>query len=392
LLLPVGSEAFAMETVRLSSRDVQKMMLDRGYSVQQARLRSEAVQTSIMQTKGMYDTNLGADVSHEIDKSAQPSPLFGNRIDTTDWGIGVKKHFSTGTDAGLAFTSERVKYFNSINVGGQPLFPPQALYEPIIAFTVNQPVLKNTGGYLDRRKVKSVELESLAFQLDSQREIETLVFGALNDYWNLVIIRKLIESKKKSVQFAQQFLSTTLDEFKLGTAEQTDVLAARANVLVRKDELMGTEEVERVWQENLRVKLGLGPDIYIDNIEKTPYFVDLSSSESVLIDNALVNRRDYQASKRELERREVKLEMAKNERWPSMDLYTTLALNEIKTSYGSALGDVDNPDWKIGMMFSVPLENRAARAGKKRADIEKKSAIIALKDLENRIANKVATS
>jgi outer membrane protein TolC len=191
------------------------------------------------------------------------------------------------------------------------------------------------------------------------------------------------------VNFAQQFLSTTLEEKKLGTAEDTDVLAARANVLVRKDELLSTKEFERVWEENLRVKLGLGPDIKIENADRVPRFITLRKSETALINSAMAQRRDYKASKRELELREVKLEMAKNQRWPSLDLYSSLELNDIQTSYSGALGNVDNPNWIIGMQFSVPLENRAARANRKRADIEKASAIVALKDLENRIANGV---
>jgi outer membrane protein TolC len=301
----------------------------------------------------------------------------------------VDKHFPTGTQAGLEFRNERVKYFNSVQVGGQPLFPPNALFEPIIAFTVSQPVLKNTGGYLDRRTVKSAELNSLATELATQREIETLVYGAMSDYWNLVIIRQLIQSKERSVKFAQQFLSTTLEEKKLGTAEDTDVLAARANVLVRKDELLGTKEFERIWEENLRVKLGLGPYIHVVTVEKVPRFMTVDKSEASLVSAALAQRRDYRASKRELELREVKLEMARNQRWPSLDLYSSLELNDIQTSYSNALGNVDNPNWVVGMQFSVPLENRAARASKKRADIEKTSAIVALKDLENRIANSV---
>jgi outer membrane protein TolC len=379
-----------MRTVSLSSADVKRMMLEKGYTVERERLRGEAAMTSIMESKGIYDTNLSADASHQIDKGAQPSPLFGNRIDTTLWGLGLNKHLPSGTDAGIEFKNERLKYYNSINVGGQPLFPPNALYEPIIAFTVNQPILKNAGGYVDRRTIKSAELGSLSTVLDTQRQIERLVYGALNDYWNLVIIRRLIHAKQRSVQFARQFLETTNEEFKIGTAEETDVIAARANVLVRKDELLNVKEVERVWQENLRVKLGIGPDARIDNVEKKPHFIPIPRDESSLIGTALANRRDYKASKRELELREVSLQIAKNQRWPSMDLYSSLELNNIQTSYGNAVGGMDNPNWTVGMQFSIPLENRAARAGKKRADIQKASAIVALKDLENRIANAVA--
>lgn len=385
--------AFAhARTVRLSHDEVKRMMLDQAYSVQQARLRSDAAQTSIMQSKGIFDTNLAAGASHQIDNSKKPSPIFGDRIDTTILELGANRKFPTGTEAGIGIRQERLRYYDALTIGGNPVFPPNAIYEPIIAFSLSQPVMKNMGGYIDRRTVKSAELGSLATELASQREIETLVYGALSDYWNLVIVRRLILSKKKSVEFARQFLSTTQEEFKLGTAEETDVIAARANVLVREDELLSTKEIERAWQEKLRVKLALGPEVHIENVEKKPVFIALQGGVDQRINMALSKRRDYLASKQELEMRDVELAIAKNQRWPSMDLYTTLELNEIKNGLTSAWGSVDSPNWTVGMNFSVPIENRVARAGRKRADIQKASALVALKDLENRITNSVKTS
>lgn len=376
------------KTINLSAAEVKRIMLKDGYTVQNARLKSEVAKQDVPASKGIFDTHLNADASHQIDKSAKSSVIYPDS-EITNWEISANRKFATGTEASVGFRNERIKYSDSLAINNVPVFPPQALYEPIIAFTVSQPILKNAAGFLDRRTVRSAELGSLAIDLATQREIETLVYGALADYWNLVLIRRHVVSMQKSVNFAQQFLKTTLEEFKLGTAEETDVLAAKANVLVRKDELLATKEYERAWHESLRVKLGLGPNIYIKNKEKIPPFMKLIESETQKIDYALNNRKDYFASKRELELRNVQLAMAKNERWPSMDLYSSLELNEVDTSYSRALGSAGSPNWIVGMNFSVPLENRTARANKRKADLQRARALVALKDLENRIANSV---
>ena len=387
LLIPV---AHAQEKVRLSAQDVKRISLEQSYGVKQVWLASDAAQQDVMRSKGIFDTNLGADVSYQIDDSAKASQIFGGRIDTLIGGVSATKKLPSGTEVGLGIAQERVKYRDSLTINGNPVFPPNALYEPIISFSVSQPVMKNVGGYQDRRAVKSAELGALAAELSAQRQVETLVYGALSDYWNLVIVRRLIGTRVKSVRFARQFLSTTEEEFKLGTAEETDVLAARANVLVRDDELRALREVDRGWEENLRTKLAMGPELEIENIEKRPPLISLGGSIPRRITGALETRRDYQASKRELELRDVELAVAKNERRPSMDLYSTLALNEIRGGFTNAWGSVNSPNWTVGMQFKMPLENRVARAGKNRADIQKASAIVALKDLENRIANSVS--
>lgn len=389
LLLPLEMRAGDTKTISLSAAEVKRIMLKDGYTVQSARLKSEAVKQNVPASKGIFDTNLNADVSHQIDKSAKSSPIYPDS-EITSWEISANRKFATGTEASVGFINDRIKYSDSLTINNVPVFPPQAIYEPIIAFTISQPVLKNAGGYLDRRTVRSAELGSLATELATQREIETLVYGALADYWNLVLIRRHVIAMQKSVNFAQQFLKTTLEEFKLGTVEETDVLAAKANVLVRKDEFLATKEYERAWHENLRVKLGFGPNVNVNNKEKIPPFMKLIESETQRIDYALNNRKDYLASKRELELRNVELAMAKNERWPSMDLYSSLELNEIDTSYSRAVGSLNSPNWIVGMNFSVPLENRTARANKRKADLQRARALVALKDLENRIANSVS--
>ena len=388
-LIFAAQHAAAATVLSVSADEIKQIMLEKAYSVEQAKLKADAAGQTVMQSKGIFDTNFSAGVSHQIDDSAKPSPIFGDRIDTTRWEVAANRRFATGTQAGIGFRSERLKYHDALAINGNPVFPSEAIYEPIIAFTVSQPVMKNAGGYLDRRTVKSAELGSLKTELSVQREIESLVYGALADYWTLALVRGQIVTRQKLVDFAKQFLATTVEERKLGTAEETDLLAAKANVLMREDELLAYKEVERVWHEKLRVDLGVGPEIEIKNAEAKPPLIKLTGSGDDRVGAALENRRDYQASKKELELRDVELAMAKNQRWPSLDLYSTLELNEIKNGYTSAVSSMNDPNWIVGMRFSVPIENRAARAGKKIADIQKASAVVALKDLENRITNSV---
>jgi hypothetical protein len=67
--------AAAQEKVRLSAADVERIALDQSYSVKRTWLESDAVQQNIMESKGVFDTNLGADVSYQYDDSAKPSPI-----------------------------------------------------------------------------------------------------------------------------------------------------------------------------------------------------------------------------------------------------------------------------------------------------------------------------
>lgn len=390
------TSAFSAEnnnkTLSITANDVEKIVLEQSFSVKQAHLKSQYAKQSILESKGTFDTNLNFNGYYNLDNSEKPSQIFGDRIDTANVGLSASHKFQTGTETSIGFSTQRIQYYDPLAINNVPVFPPDAIYEPILSFTISQPLLKNGGGYIDRRNVSVAEIGSLATELQTSREIENIVYGALSDYWTLVLNRRHIKAMEKSVNFAEEFLKTTVSEFKLGTAEETDLLAAKANVLARKDQFLAAKEYERIWEESLRVRLGLEPAIKIANKENVPIFVKLEDSENTSIEQALEQRRDYLASKKELESRDVSLAIAKNTIWPSLDLYTSLELNDIDASFTQATSSLNSPNLMVGLKFSVPIENRIARANRNKAKIQKTSALVALKDIENRIANSVVRS
>ena len=389
VLWAVSVGAAGTSVLSLSPQAVVDLALERSFGVKQAELTKEVVAQGVGLAKGTFDTHLGLEGSHEIDKSKRESPIFGTRIDTTIWNLGLSKELPIGTELGLAFTNVRKKTTGSV-VGGIQIIPPQPLYEPVLGFSLSQPLMRNVFGKLDRGAVKEARLAYASADFATQRSIDLVVHQALADYWALVFARMHSRAMERSVRAARDFLNATLEKRKLGTAEDTDELAARANLMVRNNELLALREVEREAAMRLRLDLELEPEISVETTEKGPAFVTERGRVEEKIKEALERRGDYLSAKKELERRNVRLSMAKNVRWPRMDLYSTLELNEIDTGYGDAVSGMDSPDWKVGLNFSVPLENRRARAGVRRAAAEKAIAVYALKDVENQVANEVS--
>ena len=385
----VSAGAAEPDVLTLSPQAVVDLALERSFGIKQAELERDAVAQGVGLAKGIFDTHLDLEGSHEIDKSKRESPIFGTRIDTTIWSLGLSKELPIGTELGLAFTNVRKKTFGSV-VGGIQIIPPQPLYEPVLGFSLSQPLMRNIFGKLDRGAVKEARLAYASADYATQRSIDLVVHRALADYWSLVFARMHSRAIERSVRAARDFLNATLEKRKLGTAEETDELAARANLMVRRNELATLKEVEREAAMRLRLDLELDPEVSVGTTEKGPAFVSESGSVEEKIKAALTRRGDYQSAKKELERRKVRLSMAKNARWPQLDLYSTLELNEIDTTYSDAVSGMDSPDWRVGLNFSVPLENRSARAGARRARAKKAIAVYALKDVENQVANEVS--
>lgn len=387
------SPAFASEQIpdELTASVVTDLVLERSFGVKQAKLRRDEVAEGVPMAKGVFDTYLDLSASHQIDKAATISPIFGTRTDDTKWNVSLTKEIPTGTELGLSFDNTRSKT-SGANVGGTQLIPPNALYEPRLGFSLTQPLMQNVFGMADRGRVEEARYAYAAADCSMRRAIDEQIFNALFNYWTLVFTRQHIKAQRDSTRFAKGFLSTTFKEKKLGIAEETDVVAAQANLLTRETELFALIEMERSAAELLRRDLEFDPGVGLKSAEVHPQLVGTPPVDDARIAGALARRGDYQAALQDIERMKVKLSVARNMRWPQLDLYSTLILNDIENGYGKAIDGMDNPNWTVGMMFSVPLENRAARAGARRTKAEKARAIYHLKDIENKVLNEVTVA
>ncbi len=391
LLVVSFISAPALAGVSLNPGAVEEMVIERSFGVKQYEMTREAAAQSVPEAKGVFDTFFAGSATYNLNKEKQINPIFGTRTDTVDWNLGLTKELSpTGTTLGLSLNSEWTKTSGSLAVGGNPIIPSYGRYEPILGITLSQPLMQNVFGMNDRGTVQSARHYYSSADYTVRHELDKVIYKALNDYWTLYFTRHQMKALKKAIVFAQEFLNTTLEERKLGIAEETDVLEARANLLTRKNEYDSYRELERTAEQDLRTDLELDPGDELILSGALPPKERVKGGIDGMIAKAMTRRGDYLSAIEDLRRQRVNLKMAKNKRWPQLDLVSTLDLNEIDRSYASALGGMDSPNFTVGLNLSVPIENRAARAGARRAQADKARALYAVKDLENRIANEIS--
>jgi len=390
-LSAIPSVPHAQAKVRLDPAKVEEMVLERSFGVKQFEMTREAVAQAIPEAKSIFDTFLEGSASYTLDKAARDNAIFGQRADYVNWNIGLSKEIApTGTTLGLSLDNDWSKTSGSLVVGGRPIIPPYGLWEPTLGISLSQPLMKNAFGMNDRGQVQEARHGYASADHEIRYEVDKVIYRALGNYWTLYFTRKQVKALKQAIGFAQEFLNTTLEESKLGIAEETDVLNARANLLTVKTEYDAYRELERTAEKDLRTDLELEPDEELLLSDALPPKIRVSGDViDDMIAEAMVQRGDYLSAIEELRRQRVRLKMARNKRWPQLDLVSTLQLNEFDRSYLDALGGMDSPNVSVGLMLSVPLENRAARAGARRAEADKARALYALKNIENEITNQI---
>ncbi|MBT3516700.1 MAG: TolC family protein, partial [Nitrospina sp.] len=115
---------------------------------------------------------------------------------------------------------------------------------------------------------------------------------------------------------------------------------------------------------------------------------------------------DYLGKKKDLENKDILVKYQENQIYPSVDLVGSMGLNGLSGeaititsgtfqgtsafggSYGNSLTDslsTNYYDWEIGVKFSYPLGNRAAKSKLSTSRLEKAQLILGIKDLEKEI-------
>jgi outer membrane protein TolC len=222
--------------------------------------------------------------------------------------------------------------------------------------------------------------------------------NALGACWDLYAAMEKLTIRKSSVQIAQTILEDNRVRFKLGKMAETEVLEAEAGLARRKSqESRARQDVVAamnraktfVSMSDARALLAIDYKSLIEAPRTKPDF-------DPAVNEAMKNRPEYLAAKMKINREDILIKYAENQRWPQLDLTGSYGLNGLGTSPGNAWSDEVNQDyhtWKVGLTLTIPLlgglktksELAIARQHKHQAILEMKSA-------ETELVNRVDTA
>jgi len=261
------------------------------------------------------------------------------------------------------------------------------------------------------RILRSAELENFRKEvMDTVRDIE----GA---YWGLIANEEQLRVEEKSLETAKALLEQTKTQYEVGVVSKVEVTEAEAGVAAREFTRITAENAFHTAQDRL-IDLVLGPNLTAESkllIQPTDrpedYVVyDIDVEEAVR--KGLENRPELAVAQREIERQEIALKFAKNQRLPQFDLIGEYGneglageanpdLNPAFAPPSASLGKhyrdtYDNfftqsaADRVVGGgIFSIPLPNTAGRHGVSKSELELRRAMVQKRQVEQQIVLEV---
>jgi len=334
-------------------------------------------ETAIDEAEGDFDPELFAqsryDRTHEptgsLLETGNPDDFFQERGWTFE--SGVRKKFAPGTSVALSQEFSRV-------ANNSQFFTPDDQGRSRLKLSVMQPLLRGAGVEYNRSLVQIAKLDAETGYDEFIRQAETHLMEVNRTYWALYLARAAHLEKERLVRDTETVVEEIESRSDLDSvgSQRSRVRAALAS---RKSDLLRSELAIKNAESRLRtlindpifVEAKIGEIVPGD----MPIAAPVAPSFEASVDDALAFRPEIHQAENHLRAADIRESMAKNEKRLSLDFVGEVGVSSLQGNgdWTSAFADQYNdgrPTWGVGLVASMPLERRAAKARHLRSELE----------------------
>ncbi len=263
---------------------------------------------------------------------------------------------------------------------------------------LTQPLLKGAGFKSNLAGIHVAEADAdIEFQ-NYRNQMMRVVAEAISTYWDLYISKQKHRVVAESVGLSEKLLEYNAARVRTGKMAETEVLEAEAGVVARRSLL--SEARQQIVSSTNKVRSLFSSSVADNHREISPTdavkVTDIETDFDERMAKAFKLRAEYLSSLKKIEREDVRIMYAENQRWPQLDLKGSYGLNGLSNSPGDSWTDLkeeNNDTWAVGLELRIPLggdmkSRSELNASKKR----KRQALLEMKAVEVSLANSMDTA
>jgi len=305
--------------------------------------------------------------------------LLGFQADTKSETIetGFKQKLPWGGDARLFYSLS----WNEVdNLGGAAR---QRFWQNQIRAEVTQPLLQNYGRDVNAARIEISRQDVRISLLDFRKALEEQLSEIERAYWQLYQAARIVEIQEILLAETIETYRVLRERFERGLdISEISVAQANASVKGRQADLIRAKQNVRDLSDEIKRRMGdpafpISADLVIfpsDDPVKEPIEFDYAAA----IDAATFNRFELGQQRARIEQARIAERVAQNNKLPRLDLVTRFGVTGVGITTGEAIknnDDFNSPNWSFGIEFEYPIENRAARAILRRAQLQRQQAV-----------------
>ncbi len=344
---------------------------------------------------GSYDPDWITEMGYSDDRQPNSSDLIGNDIDEYfEKNLGGQAGFQGLLPwLNTQFSALLETYNTETNASYQELSPN---YTTNVSLIARQPLLRGLIWNEPWTQVKASQVLYAASLEQFRRDLMDTVTQIEGGYWALIADEERVGVAEKSLETAQALLDQVTTQYEVGVVSRVEIAEAEAGVAARDFELIRAQNRYHDRMDRV-INLVLGPNLTADSritIEPTDRpddFVvyDIDVEQAVQI--AFRHRPELAIANRDIERLELNLRFAKNQRLPQFDIEGRWQPNgrrgrqnpfdpragvregQLLGPWGSSF-DLDSNSWGVRGVLTMPLGNVAGRHNVSKAELDLRRA------------------
>jgi len=356
LAFAVAGTALA-EPYRLSVDDAVRIAVERNLGLKVETYNPAIAATDVRRAEAIYDPRLSSIVDHRGEnRQAGPVSSSVTRSRFFDFDVSLDQLLATGATASAAFAN----FWSSDDLG----LSSSRSARPELTFSISQPLLQGLGKEVTERGITTADDGmDLSLATWNQKALDT-ASEARTRFLTLVKAGESLTTRKASLVVAQRVHEENKARVKAGVLAAFELQDSELGVLQREKDLLDAELAERDAADQLRVTLHLPPGTDLE-IPGTPWTDAPEPSPEDAMKIALRRRPDLSKARTSVRTAEFNERVSRNLALPALSFEGSAGIAGVGTDYGNAFDDMRTgryPIWSVGLHFSVPLGNTAARA------------------------------
>lgn len=388
-----GAGRTPSEFLGLSIEGFIKMVKEKNERIIAQQLELEISREAVVSARSIFEPALVSAYGHEEaqekyteEEKAKLFWAYDERNDRTNqYNVAVEGLVPTGGRLSFGYTLADISNNFNQDIGNE--------YQTVLGANVTQPLLKNGGVEVTMANIRVAEADSEVALQTYRRQMMQVVLDAAGAFWDLYLAQEKHRIRKDSVHIAEQILKDNRERVRFGKMAETEVLEAEAGLAVRRSleiaarqDIVAAMNIVRTFVScsdvEARVKIEVNGNVQ----DKAP-----EPRLDVSIEKALRLRPDYASAHIKLDREDIRIAYAKNQRWPQLDLKGTYGLNGLDDSMGSSWDEAIDGDyrtWTVGFELKIPLQgDMKSRSELRAAKHRKRQALLETKAVEVEMAN-----
>ena len=376
----------------LGLKDAIVLTLANNLDIKIEKFNERIAEAEINVQKGFtYDALFQATLIKTDEENKMPYLISQNsnvsKIDTTSLNALIIQKIPTGAVIQLSYYDQRIKS-NSGQIDPE-LVP---YYEMGTTLSINQPLLRNFGPFMTNAQINIAKNNNKISQEVFRGRVIDQITEIMSFYWELYFARENLKLKEVSLEQARSLLRVNRAKVREGVLPPTYEIQAEADVADREKGLIEARALIKDMEDQIKKKtnLSLNAGVWdfelspIDVPTTTPVTVDLEGCISCVLEKnpTLIQTQIGYLNKKIQER------VTKNQRLPQLDLFGGVGVMGLNESNSEAFDDMyrnDYDNWAVGLTFSYPIQNRAARYRYKQAILDREKTETIIENLKNEL-------